>query len=71
MRITKTKGRLMVLIAVQSLTGCGSVMTFGAGCETYAEARRDLPIDALAEAPVEIAGWVDSTDVAMLEACRK
>lgn len=59
----------MGLIAALLLTACAGATIIGAGCQTYAKARAELPFDAVADAPVVLAAWLDSLDFAMKNAC--
>ena len=45
-------------------------MQIGAGCPVYAEARKDRPLEAFAEAPRAVIEYEDAEDAAMLKACQ-
>lgn len=66
---TRTKDRLMGLTVALLLSACAGATVIGAGCRIYAEARRDMPVEAISMTSVEVAGWIDSLDFAMTKAC--
>ena len=69
MLFTRTKGALTGLTLGVLLTACAGATLIGAGCQTYGEARKGMPVEAIATAEPALALWIDSLDFAMTKAC--
>lgn len=63
-------GKLAALAAFAILTACAGAVAIGAGCDTYREQRRTMPVEDLAAAPRSVLDWVNGLDAAMTRVCR-